>query len=75
MCSVRSASQTTVDPDELNRFKSLASKWWDVNGEFGALHAMNDLRVPFIRCVCVHGDIKLWMYTQVIDWQTRSSRR
>ncbi|XP_068193406.1 ubiquinone biosynthesis O-methyltransferase, mitochondrial isoform X2 [Antennarius striatus] len=47
--SVRSASQTTVDPDELRRFQSLASKWWDEQGEFAALHAMNDLRVPFIR--------------------------
>lgn len=43
------SSQTTVDPEELKRFQSLASKWWDERGEFGALHAMNDLRVPFIR--------------------------
>ncbi|XP_078109829.1 ubiquinone biosynthesis O-methyltransferase, mitochondrial isoform X2 [Sander vitreus] len=47
--SARSASQTTVDPDEVRRFQSLASKWWDQQGEFAALHAMNDLRVPFIR--------------------------
>lgn len=47
--SVRSASQTTVDPDEVRRFQSLASKWWDEQGEFAALHAMNDLRVPFVR--------------------------
>lgn len=42
-------SQTTVDPSELKRFQSLASKWWDEQGEFAALHSMNDLRVPFIR--------------------------
>ncbi|XP_044063036.1 ubiquinone biosynthesis O-methyltransferase, mitochondrial isoform X1 [Siniperca chuatsi] len=55
--SARSASQTTVDPDELRRFQSLASKWWDEQGEFAALHAMNDLRVPFIRdnLLSVHG--------------------
>ncbi|XP_070691798.1 ubiquinone biosynthesis O-methyltransferase, mitochondrial [Pempheris klunzingeri] len=47
--SARPASQTTVDPDEVRRFQSLASKWWDEQGEFAALHAMNDLRVPFIR--------------------------
>ncbi|XP_041648620.1 ubiquinone biosynthesis O-methyltransferase, mitochondrial isoform X1 [Cheilinus undulatus] len=47
--SARSASYTTVDPDELRRFKALANKWWDEQGEFAALHAMNDLRVPFIR--------------------------
>lgn len=49
LTSTRSASQTTVDPDEVKKFQSLASKWWDEQGEFGALHAMNDLRVPFIR--------------------------
>lgn len=54
MHSVRSASQTTVDPDEVRRFQSLASKWWDEQGEFAALHAMNDLRVPFIRWVFLH---------------------
>lgn len=27
----------------------MANKWWDEKGEFAALHAMNDLRVPFIR--------------------------
>ncbi|XP_032375306.1 ubiquinone biosynthesis O-methyltransferase, mitochondrial isoform X2 [Etheostoma spectabile] len=55
--SARSASQTTVDPDELRRFQSLAGKWWDEQGEFSALHAMNDLRVPFIRdnLLNVHG--------------------
>ncbi|XP_054637778.1 ubiquinone biosynthesis O-methyltransferase, mitochondrial [Dunckerocampus dactyliophorus] len=47
--STRSVHQTTVDPEELKRFQTLASKWWDENGEFKALHAMNDLRVPFIR--------------------------
>ncbi|KAM9852742.1 ubiquinone biosynthesis O-methyltransferase, mitochondrial [Aulostomus maculatus] len=47
--SRRPASQTTVDPDEVKRFQSLATKWWDEKGEFAALHAMNDLRVPFIR--------------------------
>lgn len=46
---IRSVSQTTVDPEEVKRFQSLANKWWDEQGEFGALHAMNDLRVPFIR--------------------------
>ncbi|XP_077576873.1 ubiquinone biosynthesis O-methyltransferase, mitochondrial [Stigmatopora nigra] len=47
--STRSVHHTTVDPAELKRFQSLAVKWWNGNGEFKALHAMNDLRVPFIR--------------------------
>lgn len=45
----QSSSHTTVDPDEVRRFQSLASKWWDEQGECAVLHAMNDLRVPFIR--------------------------
>ncbi|XP_070768582.1 ubiquinone biosynthesis O-methyltransferase, mitochondrial [Enoplosus armatus] len=55
--SARAASQTTVDPDEVRRFQSLAGKWWDEQGEFAALHAMNDLRVPFIRdnLLSLHG--------------------
>ncbi|XP_035019027.1 ubiquinone biosynthesis O-methyltransferase, mitochondrial [Hippoglossus stenolepis] len=47
--STRPSSKNTVDPDEVRRFQSLAGKWWDEKGEFAALHAMNDLRVPFIR--------------------------
>ncbi|XP_017268618.1 ubiquinone biosynthesis O-methyltransferase, mitochondrial [Kryptolebias marmoratus] len=49
VCSARSASYTTVDPGEVKRFQALANKWWDEQGEFAALHAMNDLRVPFVR--------------------------
>ncbi|KAL4657455.1 ubiquinone biosynthesis O-methyltransferase, mitochondrial-like [Arapaima gigas] len=47
--SIRSMSQTTVDPSETKKFQMLANKWWNEQGEFAALHAMNDLRVPFIR--------------------------
>lgn len=46
---LRAVSQATVDPDEIRKFRSLANKWWDEQGEFAALHAMNDLRVPFVR--------------------------
>ncbi|XP_007567518.1 ubiquinone biosynthesis O-methyltransferase, mitochondrial [Poecilia formosa] len=46
---VRSAVHTTVDHGEVKRFQLLANKWWDEEGEFAALHAMNDLRVPFVR--------------------------
>ncbi|XP_055491845.1 ubiquinone biosynthesis O-methyltransferase, mitochondrial [Leucoraja erinacea] len=42
-------SKSTVDPDEMKTFQALSQKWWDSNGEFAALHALNDLRVPFIR--------------------------
>ncbi|XP_041107123.1 ubiquinone biosynthesis O-methyltransferase, mitochondrial-like isoform X2 [Polyodon spathula] len=46
MCTT---SHTTLDPDETKKFQSLAKRWWDEQGEFAALHSMNDLRVPFIR--------------------------
>ncbi|XP_060607097.1 ubiquinone biosynthesis O-methyltransferase, mitochondrial-like [Ruditapes philippinarum] len=39
----------TMDEEELLHFKSLAKSWWNETGEFEALHAMNKLRVPFIR--------------------------
>ncbi|XP_024124194.1 ubiquinone biosynthesis O-methyltransferase, mitochondrial isoform X1 [Oryzias melastigma] len=49
MSGAHSASQSTLDSSEVRRFQPLASKWWDEEGEFAALHAMNDLRVPFVR--------------------------
>ncbi|XP_069743236.1 ubiquinone biosynthesis O-methyltransferase, mitochondrial isoform X1 [Narcine bancroftii] len=44
-----STSTTTVESGEMKKFQALSQKWWDRNGEFAALHALNDLRVPFIR--------------------------
>nr|XP_045010633.1 ubiquinone biosynthesis O-methyltransferase, mitochondrial isoform X2 [Jaculus jaculus] len=41
--------QTTVDSNEVKTFLALAHKWWDEQGVYAPLHAMNDLRVPFIR--------------------------
>ncbi len=49
--NVRPVSQTTLDPAEVRKFQAMASKWWDLQGAFTALHSMNDLRVPLIRCV------------------------
>ncbi|XP_057197232.1 ubiquinone biosynthesis O-methyltransferase, mitochondrial [Triplophysa rosa] len=55
--NVRTVSQTTLDPAEVRKFQAMASKWWDLHGEFAALHSMNDLRVPFIRdnLLNIHG--------------------
>ncbi|TRY84628.1 hypothetical protein DNTS_001351 [Danionella cerebrum] len=59
--SIRTASQTTLDPAEVRKFQAMASKWWNLQGEFAALHSMNDLRVPFIRdnLLNMHGMQKL----------------
>lgn len=42
-------SSSSVDPNEMQRFKQLANNWWVENGEFGALHRMNVIRVPLVR--------------------------
>lgn len=38
-----------VNPDEIEKFSALASRWWDPRGEFKTLHAVNPLRLQFIR--------------------------
>ncbi|XP_032537280.1 ubiquinone biosynthesis O-methyltransferase, mitochondrial isoform X1 [Chiroxiphia lanceolata] len=44
-----STSHSSVDSKEIKKFQLLAHKWWDEEGEYSALHSMNDIRVPFIR--------------------------
>ncbi|MAO52852.1 MAG: bifunctional 3-demethylubiquinol 3-O-methyltransferase/2-polyprenyl-6-hydroxyphenol methylase [Pusillimonas sp.] len=47
-----SSSNTTtnnVDPAELEKFSALASRWWDPESEFKPLHAINPLRLNWIR--------------------------
>ncbi len=38
-----------VDPAELAKFDGLASRWWDTEGDFKALHDINPLRLDWIR--------------------------
>ena len=37
-----------VDPLEIEKFQSLASRWWDRESEFKPLHDINPLRVDYI---------------------------
>lgn len=37
------------DPDEIAKFNSIAKAWWDPQGEFAPLHAINPLRLKFIQ--------------------------
>lgn len=37
-----------VDPHEIEKFSLLASRWWDLKGEFKPLHDINPLRTDFI---------------------------
>jgi len=45
-------SQTNVDPLEIEKFQSLASRWWDTESEFKPLHDINPLRVDYIDNNC-----------------------
>ena len=36
------------DPNEIDKFARLASRWWDPNSEFRPLHEINPLRLDFI---------------------------
>lgn len=38
-----------VHPHELHKFGSQAERWWDPAGEFKTLHAVNPIRMQFIR--------------------------
>lgn len=41
--------EDNVDPGEVARFNALASQWWDPQGEFWTLHAVNPLRLAYVR--------------------------
>ncbi|CAF3763227.1 unnamed protein product [Adineta steineri] len=51
--------KSSVDPDEINRFRQLSSSWWNETGEYAALHSLNQLRVPFIREQLLQPTIKI----------------
>lgn len=38
-----------VDPAEINKFEALGADWWDEAGPLHTLHAINPLRLAFIR--------------------------
>ena len=40
--------QQNVDPAEIEKFQSIASRWWDPESEFRQLHDINPLRVDYI---------------------------
>ncbi|MBL7003459.1 MAG: bifunctional 2-polyprenyl-6-hydroxyphenol methylase/3-demethylubiquinol 3-O-methyltransferase UbiG [Gammaproteobacteria bacterium] len=44
--------QTNVDPAEIEKFQSIASRWWDTESEFKPLHDINPLRIAYIEQAC-----------------------
>lgn len=48
--------EQNVDPAELQKFATLAHRWWDRNSEFKPLHEINPLRLRFIdQCASLSG--------------------
>jgi 2-polyprenyl-6-hydroxyphenyl methylase/3-demethylubiquinone-9 3-methyltransferase len=43
-----SKTSSNIDEFELAKFEALASRWWDANSEFKALHDINPLRANWI---------------------------
>jgi 2-polyprenyl-6-hydroxyphenyl methylase/3-demethylubiquinone-9 3-methyltransferase len=37
-----------VDPLEIKKFEDMASRWWDLDGEFKPLHQINPLRLNYV---------------------------
>ncbi|PQQ39132.1 3-demethylubiquinone-9 3-O-methyltransferase, partial [Photorhabdus luminescens] len=37
-----------VDQQEIEKFEAIASRWWDLKGEFKPLHRINPLRLNYI---------------------------
>ncbi|MDH3858934.1 MAG: bifunctional 2-polyprenyl-6-hydroxyphenol methylase/3-demethylubiquinol 3-O-methyltransferase UbiG, partial [Gammaproteobacteria bacterium] len=42
------STEANVDRVEIDKFQSLASRWWDPESEFKPLHEINPLRVSYI---------------------------
>jgi 2-polyprenyl-6-hydroxyphenyl methylase/3-demethylubiquinone-9 3-methyltransferase len=42
------SAKANVDPDEIDKFQSIASRWWDRESEFKPLHDINPLRISYI---------------------------
>ena len=47
--------QVNVDPNEIQKFEELASRWWDPESEFRPLHKINPLRCDYIN---LHSPVK-----------------
>lgn len=43
------ASPANLDPAEVDRFRRIASEWWDVKGKFRPLHQLAPARLTYVR--------------------------
>lgn len=42
-------ARTTIDPEDVQRFSSVAEDWWDMRGPFAPLHKFTPVRLELIR--------------------------
>ena len=48
MNAEKAAVAHNVDHEEIAKFEAVASRWWDLEGEFKPLHRINPLRLGYI---------------------------
>jgi 2-polyprenyl-6-hydroxyphenyl methylase/3-demethylubiquinone-9 3-methyltransferase len=46
---VEAQRTSTVDPAEVSRFAAMSKEWWAANGKMRPLHALNPVRIAFIK--------------------------
>jgi 2-polyprenyl-6-hydroxyphenyl methylase/3-demethylubiquinone-9 3-methyltransferase len=49
-----SATHSSIDAAEVERFSKIAAEWWDPKGKFAPLHKFNPTRLAFIRDQALH---------------------
>lgn len=54
MASPNVAQDSTVDPEEIARYRALAEMWWQPDGRLWPLHVLNRLRTEHIRKALCH---------------------
>lgn len=42
---------SSIDEEELKKFSKTNEEWWDLNGEFKALHEINPIRINYIKSI------------------------
>ncbi len=42
-------AKANIDPREVEKFAAMAARWWDPEGEFRPLHALNPVRLDYVR--------------------------
>ncbi len=51
----QSPEKSTVDEEEVEKFKAIAALWWDATGPFWPLHRLNSVRIEYIKSkLCTH---------------------